>query len=170
MSVSKEKDLPPKTLKEGDKAPLFSGLDQEGKKVSLADFKGSRVVLYFYPEDDTPTCTIQACNLRDNYSLLKKEGFVVLGVSPDDERSHQKFKKKFSLPYTLIADPSHQIIDKYGVWGEKQMYGRHYMGLHRTTFVIDQKGVIIKIYYRPKNKAHAEEIVAFWKESEKQRH
>jgi peroxiredoxin Q/BCP len=167
MSVSKQKDIQAKALKEGDKAPSFSGLDQEGKKVSLADFKGSPVVLYFYPEDDTPTCTIQACNLRDNYFLLKKEGFVVLGVSPDDERSHMKFKKKFSLPYTLIADPSHQIIDKYGVWGEKQMYGRHYLGLHRTTFVIDQKGVIMKIYYRPKNKAHAEEIVASWKESNK---
>jgi len=147
------------TLKEGDKAPAFSGKDQNGKKVSLTDFKGKKVVLYFYPEDDTPTCTIQACNLRDNYSLLKKEGFEIIGVSPDDEKSHKKFEEKFSLPFILIADPSHKILEKYGVWGEKQMFGNHYMGVHRTTFVINEKGVISKIYLRPKNKAHAEEII-----------
>jgi thioredoxin-dependent peroxiredoxin len=147
-------------LQEGQKAPAFSGLDQDGNKVSLADFKGQKVVVYFYPEDDTPTCTVQACNLRDNYSLLKKNGFKVIGVSPDDVNSHHKFKDKFNLPFTLIADPEHKIIDKYGVWGEKNMYGRKYMGLHRTTFVIDEEGVIKKIFLRPKNKAHAEEIVA----------
>jgi thioredoxin-dependent peroxiredoxin len=147
-------------LQEGQKAPAFSGLDQDGNKVSLADFKGQKVVVYFYPEDDTPTCTVQACNLRDNYSLLKKNGFKVIGVSPDDINSHHKFKDKFNLPFTLIADPEHKIIDKYGVWGEKNMYGRKYMGLHRTTFVIDEEGVIKKIFLRPKNKAHAEEIVA----------
>jgi peroxiredoxin Q/BCP len=103
---------------------------------------------------------VQACNLRDNYALLKKHGFTVIGVSPDDVNSHQRFIKKFSLPFSLIADPKHAIIDKYGVWGEKNLYGRNYMGLHRTTFVIDEKGVIEKIYLRPKNKAHAEEIVA----------
>src|SRR5438270_12153862 len=102
-------------LQEGQKAPAFTGTDQEGNKISLADLKGQKVVLYFYPEDDTPTCTIQACNLRDNYSLLKKNGFKVLGVSPDDIKSHQKFREKFSLPFTLIADPEHKIIDKYGV-------------------------------------------------------
>jgi peroxiredoxin Q/BCP len=162
MSSSKEKSSPSgdRALKEGDKAPLFTGRDQDGKKVSLAGFKGRRVVLYFYPGDDTPTCTIQACNLRDNYALLKKEGFIVLGVSPDDERSHKKFEEKFNLPFTMIADPDHTIIDKYAVWGEKQMYGRHYLGLHRTTFIIDEEGIIRKIFYRPKNKAHAEEIVA----------
>lgn len=146
-------------LKEGDKAPAFSGKDQNGKKVTLSEFKGKKVVLYFYPEDDTPTCTVQACNLRDNYALLKKNGFEVLGVSPNDEKSHKKFETKFSLPFTLIADPDRTIIDKYGVWGEKQMFGNRYMGVHRTTFVIDEKGVIRKIFLRPKNKQHAEEIV-----------
>lgn len=149
-------------LKEGDKAPAFSGKDQNGDKVSLSSYKGQKVVLYFYPEDDTPTCTIQACNLRDNYALLKKEGFAVLGVSPDQEKDHKKFEEKYQLPFTLIADPDHSIIDKYGVWGEKQLYGRKYMGLFRTTFIIDEKGVIDKIYLRPKNKEHAEEIVRNW--------
>ena len=148
------------TLKEGDRAPLFSGFDQDGNKVSLADFKGKKVALYFYPEDDTPTCTVQACNLRDNYGLLKKNGFNVIGVSPDDEKKHKKFENKFSLPFTLVADPDRTIINKYGVWGMKHLYGRDYMGLHRTTFVIDEKGIIRKIFLRPRNKAHAEEIVA----------
>lgn len=148
------------TLKEGDKAPAFSGKDQNGNKVSLSDYKGKKVVLYFYPEDDTPTCTIQACNLRDNYSLLKQKGFEVIGVSPDDEKKHKKFEAKFNLPFTLIADPKHAIIDKYGVWGDKIMFGHKYMGVHRTTFVIDEKGVISRIFLRPKNKQHAEEIIA----------
>jgi peroxiredoxin Q/BCP len=146
-------------LQAGQKAPSFTGVDQDGNKVSLADFKGQKLALYFYPEDDTPTCTIQACNLRDNYSLLKKNGFKVIGVSPDDMTKHQKFREKFSLPFTLLADPQHKIIDKYGVWGEKNLYGRKYMGLHRTTFVIDENGMIKKIFLKPRNKAHAEEIV-----------
>ena len=146
-------------LQEGQKAPAFTGVDQDGNKISLVDFKGQKVVLFFYPEDDTPTCTVQACNLRDNYGLLKKNGFKVIGISPDDEKSHKKFEQKFSLPFTLIADPNRKIIEKYGVWGEKKLYGREYMGLHRTTFVVDEKGVIKKIFLRPKNKAHAEEIV-----------
>lgn len=146
-------------LREGQKAPAFSGKDQNGNQVSLEEFKGQRVVLYFYPEDDTPTCTVQACNLRDNYGLLKKHGFTVIGVSPDDVAKHQKFQEKFSLPFTLLADPEQKIIAKYGVWGEKNMYGRKYMGLHRTTFVINEEGIIQKIFLRPKNKAHAEEIV-----------
>lgn len=150
------------TLKEGDKALAFSGLDQDGNKVSLSDFKGKKLVLYFYPEDDTPTCTVQACNLRDNYALLKKNGFEVVGISPDDSAKHKKFESKYKLPFTLIADPDHKIIDKYGVWGEKQLYGRKYMGLHRTTFVLDEKGVIKKIFLRPRNKQHAEEIVKSW--------
>jgi len=146
-------------LKEGDKAPAFTGIDQNGHKISLSDYKGHKVILYFYPEDDTPTCTIQACNLRDNYALLKKEGFTILGVSPDDEAKHQKFEAKYSLPFTLLADPGHKIIDKYGVWGPKVLYGRHYDGIHRTTFIIDEKGIIRKIFLRPKNKQHAEEII-----------
>ncbi|HEX6333815.1 MAG TPA: thioredoxin-dependent thiol peroxidase [Flavisolibacter sp.] len=146
-------------LKEGQKAPAFSGIDQDGNKVSLADLKGKKVVLYFYPEDDTPTCTVQACNLRDNYGLLKKNGFTVIGVSPDDVAKHRKFQEKYDLPFTLLADPKHSIIRKYGVWGEKNLYGRNYMGIHRTTFVIDEKGIIRKIFLRPRNKAHAEEIV-----------
>jgi peroxiredoxin Q/BCP len=148
------------TLKEGDKAPAFTGVDQNGRKVSLSDYKGKILVLYFYPEDDTPTCTIQACNLRNNYGLLKKKGFEVLGVSPDAPEKHKKFEKKFSLPFTLIADISHNILEKYGVWDQKQMFGNKYMGVLRTTFVIDGKGIIRKIFLRPKNKAHAEEIVA----------
>ena len=150
------------SLKEGDKAPAFKSKDQNGKPVALADFKGSKVVLYFYPEDDTPTCTIEACNLRDNYSLLNKKGIVILGVSPDDEKKHKKFEKKFDLPFTLVADPDKKIIDKYGVWGEKQLYGRHYLGLHRTTFLIDEKGIIRKIFLKPKSKQHAEEIIKAW--------
>jgi peroxiredoxin Q/BCP len=152
------------TLQEGDKAPAFTGHDQDGKKVSLADYKGKKVVLYFYPQDDTPTCTVQACNLRDNFALLRKEGLTIIGISPDDEKSHKKFETKFSLPFPLLADPDHKIIDKYGVWGEKQLYGRKYLGLHRTTFLIDEKGVIRKIFLKPKSKQHAEEIVRAWAE------
>jgi thioredoxin-dependent peroxiredoxin len=151
-------------LQEGQKAPGFTGKDQNGKKISLADFKGKKVALYFYPQDDTETCTMQACNLRDNYSLLKKEGFVVLGVSPDDEKSHKNFESKFDLPFILLADPQHLIIEKYGVWGEKQLFGHKYLGLHRTTFIIDEKGIIRKIFLKPRSKQHAEEIVKAWKE------
>jgi thioredoxin-dependent peroxiredoxin len=150
-------------LIEGQKAPAFSGKDQNGDKVSLADFKGKKVALYFYPEDDTPTCTDQACNLRDNFAALKKEGIVVLGVSPDDEAKHKKFENKFSLPFTLLADPKHTILEKYGVWGSKQMFGNHYMGVHRTTFLIDEKGMIKKIFLKPKSKQHAEEIIKAFK-------
>lgn len=153
-------------LTEGKKAPAFKGKDQNGKPVSLADLKGKKVVLYFYPEDDTPTCTVQACNLRDNFGLLKKNGFVVLGVSPDEEKKHKKFEAKYDLPFTLIADAGHKIIDSYGVWGEKQLYGRTYMGLHRTTFLIDEKGVIRKIFLKPKSKQHTEEILKAWAEIE----
>lgn len=149
-------------LKEGDKAPAFTGKDQNGRRISLADYKGKKVVLYFYPEDDTPTCTVQACNLRDHYSLLKGEGFSVIGVSPNDEKSHKKFEVKFELPFPLVADPDHAIIEKYGVWGEKRLYGRKYIGLHRTTFLIDEKGVIRKIFLKPRSKQHAEEITKAW--------
>jgi peroxiredoxin Q/BCP len=148
------------TLTEGQKAPAFKGKDQNGNPVSLSDYKGEKIVLFFYPEDDTPTCTIQACNLRDNFSLLKQNGFTVLGISPDEVKKHKKFEAKYDLPFTLISDPDHTIIDKYGVWGEKQLYGRNYMGLHRTTFLIDGNGIIRKIFLKPKNKQHAEEIIA----------
>jgi peroxiredoxin Q/BCP len=151
-------------LSEGSKAPAFSGKDQDGKKISLADFKGRKLVLYFYPQDSTPTCTTQACNLRDNFSMLTKSGFEVVGVSPDDEASHLKFSAKFKLPFRLIADPERKIIEKYGVWGEKQMYGKKYMGLLRTTFVIDENGVIRRIFHKPKSKEHAQEILAAMKQ------
>ena len=155
------------TLKAGDKAPSFTAKDQQGNKLSLTDFKGQKLVLYFYPEDDTPTCTVQACNFRDNYNLLTKKGFKVIGVSPDDEKSHNKFQSKYQLPYTLIPDPAHKIIDKYGVWGEKLLYGRRYMGLHRTTFLIDEKGIIRKIFLKPRSKQHSEDIVKSWDELSK---
>jgi peroxiredoxin Q/BCP len=146
-------------LKAGDKAPAFSGTDQNGNKISLSDFKGKKIVLYFYPEDDTPGCTAQACNLRDNHNLLLENGYTVIGVSPNDTESHSKFAGKYSLAFPLLADTQHKIIEKYGVWGEKNLYGRKFMGLHRTTFVIDEKGVIQKIFLRPKTKEHAEEIL-----------
>ena len=132
------------------------------KKISLAQFKGHKVVLYFYPEDGTPTCTEQACNLRDNFSALKAAGIIVIGISPDAAEKHKKFETKFSLPFTLIADTTHAIIDKYGVWGQKQMYGRQYMGLLRTTFLINEKGTIHKIFLKPKSKQHTQEILTAW--------
>ncbi|MFN8245623.1 MAG: thioredoxin-dependent thiol peroxidase [Ferruginibacter sp.] len=152
------------TLTEGKKAPAFKGKNQDGKTVSLADYKGKKLVIYFYPEDGTPTCTVQACNLRDHFGLLKNAGFEVLGISPDDVGKHKKFEDKYELPFTLIADPEHTIIDKYGVWGEKQLYGRKYMGLHRTTFVLDEQGIIRKIFLKPKSKQHAEEILQAWQQ------
>ena len=148
------------TLKEGDKAPLFSGKDQDGKKISLSDYKGKKLVLYFYSEADSPTCTIESCNLRDNFGLLKKKGFEVLGVSPDDEKKQKKFEIKYKLPFRLIADVENKVTSIYGVRDMKKLFGREYMGILRTTFIIDEKGVICKIFLRPKNKTHAEEIIA----------
>ena len=150
------------SLKEGSKAPAFKGKNQDGKMISLADFKGKNIVLYFYPQDDTPTCTTQACNLRDNYGLLKNHGFEVIGISPDEVAKHKKFENKHDLPFTLIADPELSIIEKYGVWGEKKLYGRSYLGLHRTSFLIDEKGIIRKIWLKPKSKIHAEEVLEEW--------
>ncbi len=132
-------------LKEGSKAPLFEGIDQNGKEVKLTDFTGKKVILYFYPKDNTPGCTAEACNLRDNYESLIKKGFAVIGVSPDSEKSHKGFAGKYSLPFPLIADTSKKILNDYGVWGEKKMYGKSYFGVIRTTFIIDEKGIIEKI-------------------------
>ena len=151
-------------LTEGSKAPAFTGVDQNSDKVSLAQFKGKKVVLYFYPQDNTPTCTEQACNLRDNFSALQKKGIVVVGVSPDEVTKHKKFEAKFTLPFTLLADTERIVIDKYGVWGAKKLYGKEYMGLLRTTFLIDEKGIIKKIFLKPKSKQHTEEILNAWKE------
>jgi peroxiredoxin Q/BCP len=150
-------------LKEGDKAPAFTGKDQDGNKISLSNYKGKKLVLYFYSEAGSPTCTIESCNLRDNYGLLRKKGFEVLGVSPDNQKSQKKFEIKYKLPFPLIADDSHGIVEKYGVWDQKKLFGREYMGVLRTTFVIDENGIIAKIFTRPKNKAHAEEIISAMK-------
>ena len=147
------------TLKVGDKAPVFKGVDQDGNNISLTDFKGKRVVLYFYPKDNTPGCTTQACNLRDNYKALLKAGYIVIGVSTDDEKSHLKFIKKFELPFPLIADTDKSINEQYGVWGEKSMFGKKYMGTIRTTFVIDEKGIISEIIDKVKTEDHTAQIL-----------
>jgi peroxiredoxin Q/BCP len=146
-------------LKEGDPAPQFTAKDQNGIDVSLQDYAGKKVVLYFYPADDTPTCTVQACNLRDNFSALKAQGYEIIGISPDDVASHSKFKNKYQLPFTLLSDTDRKIIEAYGVWGKKQMFGNTYDGLLRTTFVIDENGLIQKIIRKPNSKEHAAEII-----------
>lgn len=146
-------------LKAGDKAPVFSGKDQNGKNVSLEDFQGKKVILYFYPKDDTPGCTTQSCNLRDNYELLLKQGYEVIGISNDDEKSHQKFIKKYQLPFTLLADIDKTIVNLYGVYGEKSFMGKKYMGIKRTTFVIDKKGFISEIITDVKTASHTEQII-----------
>lgn len=151
-------------LKVGDKAPNFSGVDENGKKVALKDFKGKKLILFFYPKDNTPTCTVEACNLRDNYSMLQKKGYELLGVSPDTQKKHQNFIKKHSLPFPLLADTDLETIKAYDVWGPKKFMGKEYDGLHRTTFVIDQKGKIEQVITKVKSKDHAgqilEEVVA----------
>jgi peroxiredoxin Q/BCP len=148
-----------KFLQVGNQAPDFIGSDQDGKDVSLKDFSGKKLALYFYPKDQTPGCTVQACNLRDNYTTLLKNGIHVVGVSADSEASHQKFITKHDLPFPLIADVSKKIIEDYGIWGPKKFMGKEYDGIHRTTFVIDEKGLIVGIIEKPKTKAHAEEIL-----------
>ena len=149
-------------LKEGSKAPIFKAVDQDGKPISLADYKGKKVILYFYPKDDTPTCTDQACNLRDNYSLLLKKGYQVIGVSTDSVKSHKKFEQKNKLPFPLVSDEDKKIVDKYNLWGEKKIMGHTYMGTTRTTFLIDETGKIVKIIDKPQSKNHTEEILAAW--------
>lgn len=147
------------SLKQGDKAPAFTSKDQDGKTVSLSQFKGQKVVLYFYPKDDTPGCTTEACDFRDNYQGLKAKGIEVLGVSIDDEKSHQKFINKHSLPFTLLADTDKTIVEAYGVWGEKNMYGKKYMGTHRTTFIIDEDGNIAHIISKVDSKKPTEQVL-----------
>ena len=147
-------------LKEGDKAPAFTAKDQDGKTVKLSDLKGSRVVLYFYPKDDTPGCTKEACSFRDADDVYRKKGIKVYGVSTDSEKSHQKFISKFQLPFDLLADTDKEIVEKYGVWGEKSMYGRKYMGTFRKTFLIDEKGKIVKIFDKVNVSEHADEVLA----------
>ena len=146
-------------LKQGDKAPAFTSKDQDGKTVSLSQFKGQKVVLYFYPKDSTPGCTAEACDFRDNYQGLKAKGIEVLGVSVDDEKSHQKFITKHSLPFTLLADTDKSIVEAYGVWGEKSMYGKTYMGTNRTTFIIDEEGTIAHIITKVDTKAPTAQIL-----------
>jgi thioredoxin-dependent peroxiredoxin len=143
----------------GSKAPAFRGKDQNGGSISLSNFKGKKLVLFFYPKDDTPGCTAEACNLRDNYEDLLAKGFAVVGVSADDEKSHLKFIKKFNLPFPLIADTEMKILDAYGAWGEKNMYGRKYMGVLRKTFVIDEKGKIEQVFEKVNTKEHTEQIL-----------
>ena len=146
-------------LKVGDSAPEFSVNDQNGNLVKLSDFKGKKIVLYFYPKDNTPGCTAEACNLRDNYQALQEAGYEILGVSKDDEKSHLKFVDKFELPFTLLADIEKDIHEKYGTWIEKSMYGRKYMGTARVTFVIDEEGKIENIIEKVKTKDHTTQIL-----------
>jgi peroxiredoxin Q/BCP len=145
-------------LKEGMKAPGFEGIDQNGNTIKLSDFKGKKVVLYFYPKDNTPGCTAEACNLRDNWDSFSGKGFTVIGVSPDNEKSHKGFAGKYSLPFPLLADTSKTILNDYGVWGEKKMYGRSFMGVIRTTFIIDEKGIIEKIITKVDTSGHTKQI------------
>lgn len=145
-------------LEEGQKAPSFTGKNQDGKEISLDDFKGKKVVLYFYPKDNTSGCTAEACNLNENLDDFVQKGFVVIGVSPDSEASHRKFIDKYGLKFDLIADTEKEILEKYGVWAEKKMYGKTYMGVVRTTYIIDENGMIEKIFEKVKTKEHSEQI------------
>ena len=147
-------------LKVGDKAPAIEAVDQNGKRISLEDFNGSKVILYFYPKDDTPGCTAEACNLRDNYNILLEKGFKIIGVSADSAASHQKFAVKYFLPFSLIPDTDKEIIKAYGVWGKKKFMGREYDGINRFTFVISEDGKIFKIFDKVQTKDHSDQILA----------
>ncbi len=146
-------------LKEGDKAPDFTAKDDSGNKIALKDFRGKKVVLYFYPKDNTSGCTKEACNFRDNMGRVKRKDAVVLGVSPDGEKSHTKFKEKFDLNFPLIVDEDKKIVNAYGVWQEKSLYGRKFMGVVRTTFIIDEKGKISKIFSKVKVEGHVDQVL-----------
>lgn len=147
------------TLQEGDQAPDFKGIDQNGSEVELSNYRGQKLILYFYPKDDTPGCTAQACNLRDNITPLKNAGFAVLGVSPDNPAKHLRFIDKYDLPFPLIADTEQEVLKAYQVWGPKKFMGREYVGVHRTTFVIDEKGNIDKVFAKVKTKDHTNQIL-----------
>ena len=147
------------TVEEGKPAPDFKLTSDAGENVRLSDLKGKPVVVYFYPKDDTPGCTAQACGIRDNYEAFAERGAVVLGISPDDESSHVKFKQKYGLPFTLLADPDHRVADQYGVWGERSMYGKKYMGIERSTFIVDPEGNVARIMRRMKPDTHAEQVL-----------
>jgi peroxiredoxin Q/BCP len=147
-------------LKAGDKAPAFTLAADGGGRVSLKDLKGKKVVLYFYPRDDTSGCTTEACEFRDSWSAVKASGAVVLGVSPDSPASHDKFKAKYKLPFTLLADPDHAVAESFGAWGEKSMYGRKYQGVFRSTFIIDENGRIATVFPKVKPKGHAAEVLS----------
>lgn len=148
-----------KHLKVGDVAPAFSVNNEKGETVTKNDFKGQKVAIYFYPKDNTPGCTAQACNLTDNYETLKQQNIAIVGVSADDEKKHTKFIEKYSLPFPLLADTDKKMINDYGVWGLKKFMGKEYDGIHRTTFLLNEEGVIVDIIEKPKTKAHAEEIL-----------
>jgi peroxiredoxin Q/BCP len=148
-----------KKLKEGDKAPAFEGINQDGNTIRLNDLKGKKVILYFYPKDFTSGCTDEACSLRDNYAELAEKGFEVIGISPDTEKSHIKFKSKYGLPYNLISDTEKNILKEYGAWGEKNMYGKIVEGVLRTTFIINEEGVIEKVFTKVNTKDHAQQIL-----------
>lgn len=150
------------TLKQGDKAPAFTAQDQNGATHKLSDYKGKKVALYFYPKDNTATCTKEACNLRDNFEALKAKNIVVLGVSPDGAKSHKKFETKFTLPFTLLADEDKKIITAYGLWAMKKLYGRDYMGVLRTTFLINEKGKIDHIIEKVNSAEHSRQILELW--------
>ena len=147
------------TLSPGDAAPDFSAPDQTGTTRTLSDFAGKKLVLYFYPKDDTPGCTAEACNLRDNYTRFQDEGYEILGVSPDPVKKHVKFIDKYDLPFPLLADEDHAVAEAYGVWGEKKFMGRTYDGIHRTTFVIDAEGKIEEVIEKVKTKEHTAQIL-----------
>lgn len=147
-------------LNVGDKAPVIKAEDQFGKTINLEDFKGSKVILYFYPKDDTPGCTAEACNLRDNYQLLLEKGYKIIGVSADSAASHKKFTEKYQLPFPLIPDTDKEIVKSYGVWGKKKFMGREYDGIHRMTFIITEEGNILKIFDKVKTKDHTAQILA----------
>ncbi|MFZ0430783.1 MAG: thioredoxin-dependent thiol peroxidase [Acidobacteriota bacterium] len=149
-----------KTLKPGDKAPQFETVDDQGRKVKLSDFKGKKVVLYFYPKDNTSGCTTQACLFRDHQPEIEAKNAVVLGVSPDSAASHQKFRSKYELPFNLLVDEDHSIAEAYGTWGEKSMSGKKYMGIVRSHFVIDEKGLILDAHYKVSPKDSAPEAIA----------
>ena len=142
----------------GDEAPNFSGITEKGENISLADFTGKKLILFFYPKDNTPGCTAEACNLRDNYSALKNKGFELLGVSPDSAKKHQNFINKFEFPFSLLADTELETIKAYGIWGPKKFMGKEYEGVHRTTFLIDEAGKISEVFTKVKTKTHAEQI------------